>query len=83
MYNEPMYSMSKPPLLLMARRVTFTCEECHKTGVGPPNTRVHSGKCRVAHTRKIAARTMERQKSRKARAKMTNPTPMEACEAQA
>jgi hypothetical protein len=63
--NEPMYSLSKPPILLASRKVSFVCEECKKPGWGPPNTKVHSGKCRVAHTKKIAARTMERAKRRK------------------
>lgn len=60
--NEPFYSIYKPPLILVNPVRPFICEVCHRKGKGPPNARVHSGRCREQHNRDIAKRNADRRR---------------------
>ena len=65
--NEPQYSLAKPPIMLISRTVTFTCAVCQRPGIGPPNAKVHQGKCHTLHTKKLMQRNAERRKLRSLR----------------
>jgi hypothetical protein len=67
-YDRP-YDTAKPPILLVQRRVEYVCSVCKKPGMGPPNARVHPGRCRDAYTIKRAAERMLKAKTRKALAR--------------
>jgi hypothetical protein len=62
--DEPTYSMRKPPILLVARKVQFTCLVCQRSGEGPPWMKVHAGRCRIQHSRNLAKRSIERNKKK-------------------
>ena len=71
--NEPTYSLDRPPILLMDRRESFTCEECGRPGFGPKGMRVHPGRCREARDKKIAVRSARRTKARRQRVAQQAP----------
>jgi len=55
----------KPPIVLATRIERFVCLICKKPGKGPPNSLVHSGRCRDEHSRAIARRSAGRRKQRR------------------
>jgi hypothetical protein len=52
--NEPYYTIYKPPLILVNPQKRFVCAVCGRPGKGPANARVHPGRCREEHNRRIA-----------------------------
>lgn len=60
--NDREYDLNKPPVMLPVRVAAFTCEVCHRPGMGPPNARVHPGECRRERVRQISQRSAARRK---------------------
>ncbi len=64
------YDVRRPPIVGWSKRVPFTCEVCQKPGMGPPNSRVHGGKCRKQRQKGINKRAAEKRKVKLRREKM-------------
>ena len=64
-HDDSMYDLRRPPIMLIARMLPFTCAICHRRGMGPPNVKVHPGRCHEEHTRQKAKRNAERHKQEK------------------
>lgn len=62
--QDPQYDLRKPPIILSRQQVEFTCTECGRLGLGTPETKVHTGKCRAARTAKLAKRSAEKRARR-------------------
>lgn len=48
---------------------SFVCEVCHEPGIGPPNSKVHQGECRLEMSRRTAKKSAGRRQARKVAAR--------------